>query len=66
MNLHFEFNIMTGKYIKNVVFYVKYIILSFSSVIKLYTKLVWVRIKRKIISNIDFTNDFTEDISRES
>lgn len=57
---------MTGKYIKNVVFYVKYIILSFSSVIKLYTKLVWVRIKRKIISNIDFTNDFTEDISRES
>lgn len=57
---------MTGKYIKNVVFYVKYIILSFSSVIKLYTKLVWVRIKRKIISNIDFTNDFTEHISRES
>lgn len=51
---------MTGKYIKNAVLYNEHIIVS--SVIKLQTKLVWIRIQTEIMGNVDLTNYFTEDI----
>lgn len=51
---------MTGKYFKNAVLYNEHVIIS--SVIKLQTKLVWIRIQTEIMSNVDLTNYFTEDI----
>lgn len=51
---------MTGKYFKNAVLYNEHVIIS--SVIKLQTKLVWIRIQTEIMSNVDLTNYFPEDI----